>query len=114
MILDGSLQGRNGKWGRGGGILPVSNKKPLNFHTWAEKGITHLKHIFRTNTLATFPYLVQEYGIGRNKFLEYLQIQSSIQSKINIKSINLSLPHPTADLIDIPSQKKNSSPKYTK
>ena len=90
----------------------TSNKKPLNFHTWAEKGITHLEHIFRNNTLISFPDLVQEYGIRSNNFLKYLQLQSSLQTKLNIKSINVCLPHSIAELINISSPEKLLSKIY--
>ncbi len=87
-------------------------KKPLNLRTWAEKGIAQLQHIFHNNNLAPFSHLVQRYGIGSNCFLEYSQIKSSIQSKIDIRTINLDLPLPISALINI-SSSKNYSPKYT-
>ncbi len=88
----------------------VSNKKPLNFRTWAAKGITHLKNICHNNTLVSFPHLVQEHGIGSNHFLEYLQLRSSVQSKINIT--NLFLPSATSQLVNILSFKRLLSKIY--
>lgn len=82
------------------------NRKPLNFSLWINKGITHLKHIFHNNTLISFPHLVQKYSIGENQFLEFLQIKSSIQTKINIKSSNLDLSTLTSDLVNITTKKK--------
>lgn len=32
----------------------VIYKKPLNFRTWIDKGITHLYHIFHNNSLVSF------------------------------------------------------------
>ncbi|KAI2646328.1 Demethylphylloquinone reductase NdbB [Labeo rohita] len=53
----------------------LANKKPLNFRTWADKGITQLQHIINNNNLATFSHIAQTYSIGSNWFLEYLQIK---------------------------------------
>ncbi len=90
----------------------TANKKPLNLHTWAEKGIAQLQHIFHNNNLAPFSHLVQRYGIGSNCFLEYSQIKSSIQSKIDIRTINLDLPLPISALINISNSKKLLSKIY--
>lgn len=90
----------------------TSNKKTLNFRTWAEKGITHFKHIFHNSTLVSFPYLVQEHGIGSNHFLEYLQLKSSVQSKINIRTTNLSLSPEISQLANIHSPKRLLSQIY--
>ena len=90
----------------------LSNKKPLIFHTWAEKGITHLKHIFHNNTLVPFPTLAQEFGIRSNQFLEYLQLKSSIQSKLNIRSSCINLAPAISELINISSPKQLLSKIY--
>lgn len=82
-----------------------SNKQPLKFHTWAEKGITHLNHIFPDNTLVSFPHLAQQHGIRSNQHLHRLQLKSSSQSKMNIKNANLFLPATIANLV-IKSWKK--------
>ncbi|XP_051807528.1 LINE-1 retrotransposable element ORF2 protein isoform X1 [Acanthochromis polyacanthus] len=65
----------------------LSNKKPLHLHSWSDKGITHLQHIFHNNELVSFSHLVQEYGIRSNQYLEYLQIKSSISA---VHSVSLS------------------------
>lgn len=90
----------------------IVNKKPLNLRTWVDKGITQLQHILLNNNLAPFSHLVQKYGIGSNCFLEYLQIKSSIQSKIDTQTINLDLPPPISELINITSPKKLLSKIY--
>lgn len=90
----------------------TSNKKTLNFHKWAQKGISHLKHIFQSNNFVSFSYLVQEYGIGSNQFLNYLQLKSAVLSKINNRTINTHLPSALADLINISSPKKLLSKIY--
>ena len=91
------------------------NKKSINFHAWTRKGITHFRHIFNNNTMLPFSDLVQEFSIGENHFLEYLQLKSAITSKFNITCTNLNLPTSTMDLIKInPIKKKNHCPKYIK
>lgn len=88
------------------------NKKSPHFHTWAEKGITQLQHIFQDNTLVSFTHLVQNFGIRSTQFLEYLQLQSSIQKAHEIKNINLDLPPTTSAIITIKSAKKLTSKIY--
>ncbi|KAI2645143.1 LINE-1 retrotransposable element ORF2 protein [Labeo rohita] len=85
----------------------LANKKPLNFRTWADKGITQLQHIINNNNLATFSHIAQTYS-----FLEYLQIKSSIKSKLLNQPINLDLPPKISEFINISSSKKLLSKIY--
>ena len=49
-------------------MLTLQNK-PFHFSTWAQKGITHLCHLFENNQFMSFNTLTQKYGIGREQFL---------------------------------------------
>ena len=61
-----------------------------------------------------FSDLVQEFSIGENHFLEYLQLKSAITSKFNITCTNCNLPASTLDLIKINPIKKKSLSKIYK
>lgn len=91
----------------------LSNKNPLHFRTWVQRGNTQLQHIYQNNTLVSFVYLVREYGIGSNQFLEYLQLKSSIQATYSITAANLELPQSASGIINIRSTKKILSRIYT-
>ena len=56
--------------------------------------------------------MVQEHGIGSNNFLEYLQLKSSVQSKINIRTTNLFLSPEISQLVNIHSPKRLLSQIY--
>ena len=59
---------------------------PLHYHTWAQKGITHFRHLFINNQLIDFR--VQNYGIDRHQFLNYSQLKSILKTKMIKNNIN--------------------------
>ncbi len=56
----------------------------IYFHTWHQNGITQIQHLFLNNQFISLNSLIQEYGVGRDQVLQYLQLKSVIKSKINI------------------------------
>nr|XP_057934911.1 F-box only protein 8 isoform X1 [Doryrhamphus excisus] len=56
-------------------------KKPLDFTTWHDKGISCLENIIRGGKFVSFTYLVTQYGLSQNTFLEYSQIKSIIRAR---------------------------------
>lgn len=63
----------------------LQNKKVLNFTHWADKGITHVKHIRENNNFRPFQELVTQFGINSSCYLEYMQIKSIIKKKFKLK-----------------------------
>ncbi len=49
------------------------NNNMINFTDWSCKGIKYLEHIFEGQTYS-FDKLIKQYGINKNRFLEYQQI----------------------------------------
>jgi len=72
-----------------------------------------MNHILKSNTLTTFQQLAQEFGIGSNEFLKYIQLKFSVLAKINIRAANLEIPPEISDSIDIYSPKKLLSKIYS-
>lgn len=83
------------------------NNKPVNFQSWAKKGITHLHHIITNNTIIPLTDLTQEYGIGSKCFLEYSQLKSILKNKIINHSTTLDLPNLISEFLS------KSPPKIT-
>lgn len=88
------------------------NKKPLNFPTWIDKGITQLQHIIIDKRFTSFAHLTQNHGIGSKHFLEYLQVKTTIQAKINIQTSTIDIPPLVSELLNLPSPKKMLSKIY--
>ena len=59
------------------------NRKPLNFTSWKQKGITHLHHIVQDSKIINFQQLIQKFDISNSQYLQYLQLKSTILPKIN-------------------------------
>ena len=59
------------------------NRKPLNFTSWKQKGITHLHHIVQDSKIINFQQLIQKFDISNSQYLQYLQLNSTILPKIN-------------------------------
>lgn len=75
----------------------------FTFNTWKQGDITGL---FQNNSSIIFQHLVVDYGMGKEAFLQYLQLKSVLTSKINMSN-NL-LPSPLVEQIDkITNQKTN-------
>ena len=74
-------------------------KPPLSW--FKSPDITHLKHVYENNTLVPFSHLVQKYGSREDQFLEYLGIKSSLESKMNTKTLKLNLPPLISELTHI-------------
>ena len=91
----------------------VNNKTTLHFKTWEQKGITHLHHIFQDNTLMTDTKLFQTFEMGKNNFLQYLQLKNSIKKRIPIQENTLKPPDLFTHVKKItPKNKKNLSKIY--
>ena len=60
----------------------VNNKTPLYLNTWAEKGVTHLYHLFDDNILMAYADLFRTFEITNGNFLQYLQVKKTITSRI--------------------------------
>ena len=91
----------------------VNNKTTLYFKTWEEKGITHLCQIFDDNALMTETKLFQTFQIGKNNFLQYLQLKNSIKKRISIQENTLKTPELITHLNKITQKsKKNLSKIY--
>ena len=65
----------------------LHNKKPLNFTTWKEKGITQLQHIIHNFRFISFEDLVQKYGIrtGLISPISAVKIPHYIKNQDNTK-----------------------------
>lgn len=87
------------------------NRKIIHFTAWYDKGIRRLEHIIQDNHVISFDRIVEMYNIEKNKYLEYLQVKSVIQNKLNIKESGLELSPKIADFLTI-SRKKNCFGKY--
>ena len=84
----------------------------LHYHTWAQKGITHLHHLFHNNQFIDYKDLIQTYGIERHEFLKYPQLKSIIKSKMNTTHNPLESPKITDDIIKLTDLKKLTSKLY--
>ena len=84
----------------------------LHYHTWAQKGITHLHHLFHNNQFIDYKDLIQTYGIERHEFLKYLQLKSIIKSKMNTTHNPLESPKIIDDIIKLTDLKKLTSKLY--
>lgn len=89
-----------------------TNTTPLHYHTWEQKGITRLHHLFYNNKFMTFPQLTKQYRLHNNCSFQYLQIKSIVQSKINTTYNTLTPPQLLEDIKHITELKKLISKIY--
>ena len=90
----------------------IINKSPIVGTKWKEKGITHLHHLFKNNTLLSFQVLVQKYNIGKEQYLKYYQLKSTLKAKIYISNNSLQPPPLMENINTIASSKKPLSKLY--
>ncbi len=56
----------------------------INFTDWSCKGIKYLEHIFEGTDFIPFDKLIKQYGINKNRFLEYQQIKSIVKGNLSL------------------------------
>uniref|UniRef100_A0AAR2IMM0 Reverse transcriptase domain-containing protein n=1 Tax=Pygocentrus nattereri TaxID=42514 RepID=A0AAR2IMM0_PYGNA len=49
------------------------------FHVWARKGVSHVKDLFRSNSLISFEQLKSDFDIPQSNFFRYLQVRSFVK-----------------------------------
>ncbi len=81
------------------------NNNMINFTDWSCKGIKYLEHIFEGTDFITFDKLIKQYGINKNRFLEYQQIKSIVKRKFKSNHINLQIPPSVADFLNLKTPK---------
>ncbi len=81
------------------------NNNMINFTDWSCKGIKYLEHIFEGTNFIPFDKLVKQYGINKNRFLEYQQIKSIVKGKFKSNHINLQIPPSVADFLNLKTPK---------
>lgn len=97
------------------GIIQTSQsikKKTFNFIFWIIKRIIHLCHVIQNKTFISFHNLIQNLVIDSSQFLEYFQLKSVILCKFKKTPINLTLPNPVQELLNLSSSKKILSKIY--
>lgn len=87
--------------------------KPLYFPTWAQKGITHLHHLFENQHFMSFNTLTQKYGVGREQFLQYQQLRLQIKDKTTLTNNTLQPSQLIEEILKINNLKKLTSQLYT-
>lgn len=87
-------------------------KTPIHFHTWEEKGITHLHHLFNNNNFMTFQDLSQKYAIENQQSFYYIQLKTIIRNKINIRNNTLTPPQISEEIMQIGNDNKLISKLY--
>ncbi len=60
------------------------NNNMINFTDWSCKGIKYLEHIFEGTDFIPFDKLIKQYGINKNRFLEYQQIKSIVKGNLSL------------------------------
>lgn len=85
---------------------------PIHYHTWEQKGITHLRHLFHNNKFITYTQLCEQYQLNNNNTFKYLQIKSVIQSKINVTNNPLNPPQLFENIKNFKNHKKLISKLY--
>ncbi len=60
------------------------NNNMINFTDWSCKGIKYLEHIFEGTDFIPFDKLIKQYGINKNRFLEYQQIKSIVKRNLSL------------------------------
>ncbi len=69
------------------------------------KGIKYLEHIFEGTDFIPFDKLIKQYGINKNRFLEYQQIKSIVKRKFKSNHINLQIPPSVSDFLNLKTPK---------
>ncbi len=77
----------------------------INFTDWSCKGIKYLEHIFEGTDFIPFDKLIKQYGINKNRFLEYQQIKSIVKGKFKSNHINLQIPPSVSDFLNLKTPK---------
>lgn len=75
--------------------------KPFDFSIWAQKGITHLHHLFENNHFMSFNAFTQTYGVGREQFLQYQQLRLKIKDNSGLTDNTLQPSQLTEELMKI-------------
>ena len=73
----------------------------INFPYWKNKGITYLDHLFEGTEFITFARLNLQYGINKNKFLEYEQIKAIIRNKFKHIDGGLIIPTKISEFLEL-------------
>ncbi len=81
------------------------NNNMINFTDWSCKGIKYLEHIFEGTDFIPFDKLIKQYGINKNRFLEYQQIKSIVKRKFKSNHINLQIPPSVSDFLNLKTPK---------
>ncbi len=77
----------------------------INFTDWSCKGIKYLEHILEGTDFIPFDKLIKQYGINKNRFLEYQQIKSIVKRKFKSNHINLQIPPSVSDFLNLKTPK---------
>ncbi len=83
------------------------NNNMINFTDWSCKGIKYLEHIFEGTDFIPFDKLIKQYGINKNRFLEYQQIKSIVKRKFKSNHINLQIPPSVSDFLNLKNPQIN-------
>ncbi len=81
------------------------NNNMINFTDWSCKGIKYLEHILEGTDFIPFDKLIKQYGINKNRFLEYQQIKSIVKRKFKSNHINLQIPPSVSDFLNLKTPK---------
>ncbi len=77
----------------------------INFTDWSCKGIKYLEHILEGTDFIPFDKLIKQYGINKNRFLEYQQIKSIVKRKFKSNHINLQITPSVSDFLNLKTPK---------
>ncbi|MBN3294582.1 LORF2 protein, partial [Polypterus senegalus] len=78
----------------------LQNNKMMNLPYWKSKGILYMEHIVEGLDFIPFNRIVSQFGIDKNRFLEYLQIKSVVKEKFKLK-VELQTPSRVLDFCNL-------------
>ncbi len=83
----------------------IAKQQYDKLHRLSCKGIKYLEHIFEGTDFIPFDKLIKQYGINKNRFLEYQQIKSIVKRKFKSNHINLQIPPSVSDFLNLKTPK---------